>query len=176
MKKLVRYINEKTGEYVEKEYKTTDYYNDNGYLYGRDKLDVRSFKDRPLPNNLSLIEKARLHELAYEIVGDQLIGYRSGNRIKPHTIATIARKQGCSERNIRSLIKKAKEANIIREVSINGATYYMYNPLYKLAVKRISMIVYIAFQDILSKELPQWVVNNFLLDIKEYNPDIKLLN
>lgn len=176
MKKLVRYVNEETGEYHEKEYNMPTYYNQEGYLYRNKSLHIKSFCDRPLPEQFTHAEIGKLSIISYYIGRDQIIGYKSGNLIKPHTVATISRLLKQSDKNTRRLLKKAKEFNIIREVVINGEKYYMYNPLYKLAVKRVSLTVYIAFQDMLSHELPEWVIRNYLSDIKEFNDQIMLID
>lgn len=177
IKKTVRYLDSETGEIIERQYEFPAYYTtEEGYLYKNKGVIIKSFCDRPLPDVFTHAEIGRLSILSYYIGRDQIMGYKKSGMVKPHTVETISEILGQSEKHTRRLLIKAKKYGIIREVVINKDKYFMYNPVYKLAGKRISLIVYMAFQDILCNELPEWVIGNYLSDIQEYNPDVKLLN
>lgn len=172
--KETKYVNE-NGEFWKKTEKEIAWYNDNGYLYRNRTNVLRAFTDRPYPKELTCSEKGRLSDLEQFVGKDQLIVYKSGGRVRPHTTKTIAKALDTTDRQITRLFKKCKELKVISEIQINGITYYALNPIYKLRGNRISFTTYIAFQDILIQELPTWVINNYTRDIKEIESDIKVI-
>lgn len=174
MIKKVAYINENTGEYVEKEYKVKDTYNTKGYLFRSKSEIIKSFFDKPFPKELNFDDKGKLHDISYLVCENQLLGYRSNDEIKPYTKSKLQKYLGDSESTFKRFFKRARKANIIRKVKIDGKIWYMYNPIYKFVGKRLSLTTYIAFQDILKEELPEWVINRFLEDMQVHDYHIEV--
>lgn len=174
MIKKVAYINESTGEYVEKKYQLADTYNEKGYIFRKKSEIIKSFFDKPFPKELSYKDKGKLHDISYLVSKDQLLGYRSNNEIKPYTQKQLCEYLNDSESTFKRLFKKAKELNIIRKVKIDGVKWYIYNPIYKFVGKRINITTYIAFEDVLKEELPEWVINRFLEDMQVHDYHIEV--
>lgn len=174
--KTVVYTNLQTGESLEKKSLIDTQFNDNGYLFRSNSQSIKSFFDIPLPAELSWSEKGRLMELRHYILRDnQLLVYRSHGMIKPLDIQEISRILQTSERQSKSLLERAAQYGVIREIQFNGLRYFMYNPIYAFKGKRLSITVYIVFQDELKTLLPPWVVSKFLAQAREIKPDVRLI-
>lgn len=153
-------------------------YNDKGYLYKNQSNVIRSFLDKPYPNELTWAEKGKLGRLECELSKDQMLVYRSGIEVKAHTIKTISKILESSERQTRELIKKCKRLGVIGEAKIKTPTlkgkFYFINPMYKSLGKRVSLISFIVFQQYLKKEIPEWAIKRYLEDmyLSEINIEI----
>lgn len=133
--------------------------------------------DTPLPSELSWADKGKIEHLRHFILKDnQLIVYRSSNCIKPITWVEMAKMFDLSEKHTKILIKRCKELGILKEVEIAGITYLVYSPIYALKAKRISLTIYLIFQEELKKILPPWVVARFLEQINELKPNLKIID
>lgn len=172
--KEVKYINS-DGEYWVKREHELAWYNENGYLYRNRTKVLKEFTDNPYPKELTWAEKGKLCEIELYVGNDQLIVYKSGNVVKPHNLTTLAKVLETTDRQVQRLLKKCKDLRVISEITINGIRYYALNPIYKLRGNRISLTTYIAFQDVLVKELPEWVIKNYTRDIKELSTNIKVI-
>jgi predicted DNA-binding transcriptional regulator len=175
MLKEIKYTNAASGEiYSHKSRVDMQFDEQDGYLFWSRKQHVKTFTDRKLPGEFTWAEKGRLSELKhYMLKKDQLLVYRSGNVLKPIAIHDVARLFDMSDRQAKALIAKSKKHSIIKELEIDGVAYYAYNPIYALKSKRISLMVYLIFQNELKKELPPWVVKRFAEQAEELKPDIK---
>lgn len=175
-KKVTRYINPGTGEFSEK-FKWVDMqFDDEGYLFWNRKANIKTFIEVPLPAELTWAEKGRIHELKHYILKDnQFLVYRSGNTIKPITTAEMGKILGMSERQCRSLVKKMKDLKIIKEISFDGFIYFVFNPMYGFKEKRLSLNVYLFFQDELRQILPEWVIKKFSESAIELRPKFEII-
>ena len=175
-KKVTRYINPETGEFSER-FKWVDMqFDDEGYLFWNRKANIKTFIEVPLPAELTWAEKGRIHELKHYILKDnQFLVYRSGNTIKPITDVEMGKILGMSERQCRSLVKKMKDLKIIREISFDGFVYFVFNPMYGFKEKRLSLNVYLFFQDELRKILPEWVIKKFSESAIELRPKFEII-
>lgn len=173
--KQTRYINE-NGEYTNVyEEKVIERYNEQGYLYKNKTKFLKDFLDETYPSELSWADRGRLGRLEHEIKENQLLVYESNHVIKPHTIKTLSKILECSDRQTRTLINKCKKLNVLGEAKINGERYYLLNPRYKLHGNRISMIVWIVFQDYFRCTLPKYAYDYFLEDFELRKPNVEVI-
>jgi hypothetical protein len=174
--KLTRYINTETGEYFDKGQYVDLQFNEDGYLFWNRKGNVKTFLDCRLPKEFTWTERGRIEELKHYILKDnQFLVYRSGNTIKPLGIKEMMRILGMTERQCRALIRKLKTFNIIKEVRVETLTYFVFNPIYGFKGKRLSLNVYLFFQEELKQILPKWVVEKFVGEAEEIKPEFKII-
>jgi len=175
-KKTIRYTNIITGECSEKHQFVDLQFDEEGYLFWNRKANVRTFIDVPLPKWFTWSERGRIHELKHYILKDnQFLVFKSGNAIKPITVIEMAEILGMSNRQTLSLVKKMKNHKIIKEISFDGLAYFVFNPLYGFKQKRLSLNVYMFFQEELSKILPPWVIEKFSEYANELTPKFKVI-
>lgn len=151
-KKLIYTNNDKS--VVEQNWKVPDKFNEEGYLMDNRKKNIRN-EFKLLPRELTRAERGDLMDLRMLVGNDQLLIYRSGSIWKPYTVKEIAKFLNTTERQAKRLIKRAKEYKVIAEIKIEGVTYYLYNPYYERVVRRISFIVYLAFQNSMLRDCIQ---------------------
>lgn len=172
--KQIKHINA-NGEYWITEEQVVSRYNEKGYLYKNQADSIKSFLDKPYPKELTWSERGKLGRLEYELKSDQILGYKSGATMQPHTIATISNILETKERNVRDLIRKCKKIGVIGEANIQGKKYFLLNPMYKLFGKRISLTAFIVFEKQLKEEIPEWVIEKYLEDMKISDKKIKII-
>ena len=174
--KTTSYTNMSTGLTTEKQQYVDTQFSEDGYLFWCKRNSVKTFIDTPLPNTFTWAERGRLTELQHYMLKDnQLIVYRSHGGIKAITISDMCRIFDMSSRQCKALIIKAKQYNVIKEVSIDGSKYFAYSPIYGFKGKRLSTIVFIMFQNELISIMPAWVVKRFLEEAEEIRPTIKII-
>lgn len=173
--KKTSFIN-KHGEFLNSYYENVEErYNEDGFLYKDKTSFLKSFTDVAYPDELTWAEKGRLGRLEKEIKEDQILAYRSGNVIKPHSIESMSKILDCSPRQTTALIKKCKKLKVIGEAKIHGKRCYLLNPSYKLRGRRISLIVWIVFQEYFKANLPQYAYEYFLYDYTQEPPDVQVI-
>ena len=176
MLKTTSYTDTSNGLTTEKQQYVDAQFSDNGYLFWCKKNSVKTFIDTPLPNEFTWAERGRLTELQHYMLKDnQLIVYRSNKGITPITVNDMCRIFEMSDRQCKALVIKAKQYKIIKEVSIDGIKYFAYNPIYGFKGKRMSVIVFILFQEELKSKMPAWVINKFMNEAEEIRPTIKII-
>jgi predicted DNA-binding transcriptional regulator len=175
--KTIRYLDKSTGEYREYNYITEPIFDEEeGYLFKPKTNSLREFLDRPLPPCLSWSEQGRVNKLKYYMLSDnQFLVHKSNNTLKPITIREICKILNMSDRQAKALVKKIKIIGILKEVIIDGITYFAFNPVYACKSKRITLTMFLLFQKELMQILPQWVIGKFLSQANELKPDIKIL-
>jgi hypothetical protein len=174
--KIVQYVDRDTGETFEKRSYVDLQFTENGYLFWNRKKNIKTFLDVPLPKQFSWAEKGRIEELKHYILRDnQFLVYRSGNTIKPLAVDNIMKILGMSERQCKSLIKKMKTFNVIKEIKFGDLTYFAFNPLYGLKDKRLTLNVYLFFQDDLKEILPKWVIDKFVSQANDIQPHFEII-
>jgi hypothetical protein len=175
--KRTQYINKSTGEVFEKRSLVDLQFDEQeGYLFWNRKSAVRTFTDAPLPSAFTWAEKGRIYELKNFMLRDsQMLVYKSNGALKPVDIRGVCRICDMSERYAKELVKKMKRHGIMKEVEIDGSTYFVMNPIYFLKVKRITLTMYLIFQEELKQVLPEWVIAKFLYQAKEIKPKFRVI-
>ena len=174
--KVTQYINPETGEIHERTQYVDMQFNEDGYLFWNRKSNIKTFIEHPLPDKFTWTEKGRINELKHYILRDnQFLVFRSGNSIKPIGTKEMMRILIMSERQCKSLIKKMKDFNIIKEVRFDGLTYFAFNPLYGFKGKRLNLNVYLFFQSELNNILPRWAVEKFAGEAENLRPTFKII-
>lgn len=174
--KITTYVNRDNGESFDKKQYVDLQFNEDGYLFWNRKGNVKTFIEYPLPKDFSWSERGRINELKHYILKDnQFLVYRSGNTIKSIGLIEMMRILDMTERQCKTLIKKMKFNNIIKEVKIDTLTYFVFNPLYGFKGKRLSLNVYLFFQKELKQVLPNWVVEKFVGEAEEIKPSFTII-
>lgn len=177
LEKDIRYTNQSTGEYCNKKvYVDMQFDEEDGYLFWNQKNSIKTFLDMPLPEQFTWSERGRINELKHYMMKDsQLLVYRSGNYLKPIGITELNKILGLSDRQSKALVRKMKDLGIIKEVKTNGVIYYAFNPMYGLKSKRVTLLMFLWFQEEFTKVMHKWVINKFLEQAKELKPDITII-
>lgn len=177
MSKVTSYIDHNTGETFTRQSMVDKQFDpEEGYLFWNRKQHIKVFSDRKLPDEFTWAEKGRIDELKrYMLKNNQFLVYRTGNVLKPLSVHDIGRILEMSDRQARQLMAKCKKYYIIKEIEIDGITYFAFNPVYGLKNKRISLTMYLIFQEQLRTELPRWVVDRFAEQAEELKPTIKII-
>lgn len=175
--KKTRYINVSTGEVVHELSSFVDMqFNEEGYLFWNRKNAVKTFLDMPLPDVFGWAEKGRIGELRHFILKDnQFLVYRSGNKLKPVDIAEMCRIFKVCARKCKAFVKKMKQYRILKEVFVDDIRYFAFNPIYGLKEKRLSLHVFLIFQQELEEVLPPWVIERFAVQANELRPNLKIV-
>lgn len=167
-------IDPETGEYKENTTFVDKLYSKKGYIYQYNSDYIKMFLNRSLPRDFSLLDCGRFYVLTqYLVKENQLLGYKT-DKIRPLTIEKMCELLGQKERQTRAAIKRFKEKKIIKEVIINDTKWYAINPMYALKSKYLSTTTFLIFQDELIPNLPRWVVNRFMADVKEIDDKVEV--
>jgi hypothetical protein len=136
-----------------------------GYNFKYKSNKIESYFDIALPDDFNFSEMGRLMELSkYLHSGSNLIGKKTGARIRPYSYEEIKGIVKLKDRQCRSFLKKAEKWFIIQRVEIDSSReihYYM-NPIYFNSCKYINFNLFLIFQKSITKYLPDWVVRRFL--------------
>lgn len=148
----------------EKNFHYTDSMNDDGYRFPSHKAGTRLFREVRLPDGINYPDKGRLYDLSQLMVGStNLIGYKQGNHIYGYTsneICEFVTLKGSRGRDFMSRMIKNK---VIKKLD---AGYYM-NPAFFMSTgQRLSLELFINFQEELIPLLPKWVIGEFLAKAK----------
>lgn len=174
--KTTSYLNPETGEFTARKSWVDMQFNTDGYLMQPNKNSVRMFLDSPLPDKLTWAEQGRLIRLQHYILREnQLLVYRSHGALKPVDIPEMCRILNMSERQCKGLMSKSQALGVVKEIQIDDTRYFMFNPIYGLKGKRLSLTVYLMFQEELQPVLPKWVIERFLSQAQEILPNIKAI-
>lgn len=174
--KKVQYVNRDTGEFYNKMQYVDLQFNDDGYLLWSRKSNIKTFNEYKLPKEFTWSEKGKINELKHYILKDnQFLVYRSGDLIKPITCNELIKFWDSSERQCKALLKKMKKFGIIKEIKFSGLTYFAFNPLYGFKGRRLSLNVYIFFQNELRNEIPKWAIEKFAEQAEEMKLDFKII-
>lgn len=175
--KTTTYTNPNTGEFYEKKtFVDMQFDEEEGYLFWNKKSSIRTFLDMPLPREFSWADKGRINEIKHYMMKDsQLLVYRSNNCLKALGISQLSRIWGLSEKHTKNLIRKMKQYGIIKEVKTSGAIYFAFNPMYGSKAKRVSLLMFLWFQDEFKKVMPKWVIDKFIEQAEELRPSIEII-
>lgn len=145
----------------------TDSMNEDGYRIPSHKAGCRFFADVPLPKCLSHQDKGRLYDLSFYLIGDvNLLGYRTGKNIVGYTPQEICKIADIKGARAREFLKRMSDLHIIKKFDLG---YYMNPAYFMVSGKRLSLDMFLHFQDELIPILPRWALNSFLQQAKEKN-------
>lgn len=174
--RITRYINNMTGEYYDKVQPVTLQFDDDGYLFWKNKGNVKVYLDESLPICFTWSERGRIDAIKHYILTEnQLLVYRSGNSIKPIMQKELCKLLDLSDRQCKAFVRKLKAYGVIKEIYFDSMRYFAFNPKYAFKGKRLSLNVYIFFQDELNDVLPTWVQEQFYKQAMELKPDIRVV-
>jgi len=143
----------------------TESMNEEGYRFPGHKAGARLFRDVKLPKGITYQDKGRLYDLSQEMVGNtNLIGYREHGKICGYTEDGICKLVELSGKRGREFVKRMVQNNILRKLD---AGYYM-NPAFFMSTgQRLSLELFIHFQDTLGQLLPKWAIHHFLAQARQ---------
>lgn len=175
MLKTTKLTDEKTGRVFEVNKYVTDPLNEYGYLFWTRKSSVKAYLDIPLPKIFTWADKGRINELRHYITDGQLLLYRSRNTLKPITVDDMSKIFELSDRKTKELVRKMKKYSVLKEITVDGVKYFTFNPIHGFKGNRLSMNVFIYFQNELKEYLPEWAYCGLIKQVNEIKPNIKVL-
>lgn len=157
----LRVINSDGEVIKEKNTHFSDSMNDDGYRFPSHKAGTRLFRDVHLPKTMSYQDKGRLYDLSQLMVGNtNLIAYRDKGKIVGYTEDGIGEVVELSGKRGREFVRRMVANKIIKKLD---AGYYM-NPAFFMSTgQRLSLELFINFQDELVPLLPKWVTTSFIM-------------
>jgi len=175
--KTISYLNQQTGEIHEKKsYVDMLFDEETGYAAWTNKKGTKTYNGNHIPKVFTWAEKGRIEELKHYILRDnQFLVYRSHNVIKPIGVTQLQNIFELSLDRSRKLIRKLKQHSIIKEVNFDNTIYYSFNPIYGIKDKRITLTLFIIFQEELTDMIPPWVISKFIQQAAELKPMVKVI-
>lgn len=139
--------------------------NEEGYRFPSHKAGARLFRDVSLPREISYQDKGRMYDLSQLMVGNtNLIGYKQDGKIYGYTDNEIGDIVELSGKRGKEFVKRMIANKIIKKLD---AGYYI-NPAFFMSTgQRLSLELFINFQDELIPLLPKWVIDDFLLQARK---------
>ena len=144
----------------EKNVQFSESMNEEGYRFPSHKAGARLFRDVQLPKEINYPDKGRLYDLSQLMVGNSnLIGYKQGGRIHGYTVQELCSLVNLKGSRGREFFTKMLKHKVIKKLD---AGFYM-NPAYFMSTgQRLSLELFINFQEELVPLLPKWVITEFL--------------
>jgi hypothetical protein len=178
IEKRTSFVNTDTGEILNSKNQFIDLHFDDedGYLFWYKKNHIKTFVEIPLPDCFGWADEGRISRLKHYMLNDsQLLVYRGNKAIKPLTKLELSRIWQLNIKRCAALISKMKKHGIVKEVKVDGNVYFAYNPMYGLKAKRISLTMFLWFQEELTAVFPDWVTKKFLEQANDLKPDIQII-
>lgn len=145
----------------------TDSMNEDGYRIPSHKAGCRFFADKKLPPSVSRQDKGRMYDLSFCLIGEvNLLGYRSGKHIIGYTAQEIGKIVGLNGSHAREFLKRMSDLIVIKKFELG---YYINPAYFMVSGYRVSLDMFLHFQDELIPILPRWALNSFLQQAKEKN-------
>lgn len=145
--------------------KFTQSMTDEGYRFPSHKAGARLFRDVKLPKTITYQDKGRMYDLSQLMVGNtNLIGYKQDGKIFGYTDNEIGEIVELSGKRSKEFVKRMISYKVIKKLD---AGYYI-NPAFFMSTgQRLSLELFINFQDELITLLPKWVIDVFLLQARK---------
>lgn len=143
----------------------SDSMNEDGYRFPSHKAGARLFRDVVLPKTISYQDKGRLYDLSQLMIGNtNMIGYKDKGKIIGYTEDEIGMIVELSGKRGREFVRRMVLNKILKRLD---AGYYL-NPAYFMSTgQRLSLELFINFQDECLPLLPKWVLNEFMAQAQE---------
>lgn len=167
MIKRSEYFNEKTGEvsYSGKEYQD-NLFTEEGYLFWCQKRQSRQFSDIPLPN-ISYEGKGIFSDLCKFFLrnGDNLLETKQNKAWRPFTLKDFSEMIGRGDKQTKRwmnlFLNEKMIATLTLKIGEELREWYVVNPLYYIAGKRMSYTVYKLFKKELDEHLSEFAKREF---------------
>jgi hypothetical protein len=166
-------VDNDTGEVLSE--KTLEYNlfdDETGYLFWKNKDNIRMFPGIILPKGLNDSDKSNLITLSHSLLKNaNMIAYRGyQNDIKPMTIEQMAEECELKPKTMYALIRRAIDLGVMARVTVmcgnlKETQFYM-NPIYFFTGSRINLNLYLLFRKQLDRYLPDWVKEKFAAQAK----------
>lgn len=162
MKKRTEYTNEKTGEvyYSDNSY-CDNIFTEEGYLFWCQKSQSRQFRDVPLPN-ISYEAKGIFADMCRHYLknGDNLLEVKDGRAWRPFTLKDLSVMLGKSDKQTKRWMNLFLSNRMVCTISLKigeeTREWFVVNPLYYIAGKRLTYTMYKLFK----KELDEYLNEN----------------
>ncbi|MDD5037207.1 MAG: hypothetical protein PHE55_20970 [Methylococcaceae bacterium] len=171
MSKRYQIIDTKTGEIKgDADNLFPDPMTDEGYRFPAHKLGARMFADVDFPKGMSDLEIGKMARLAryHMIAATNMLGYRQSGRIESYTSPEIAELVGYTDRQGRRFMARMLQLRVMRRWQSDGQSQYYINPAYFIANgKRLTLDLFMHFQDELQPLLPPEIMQEFLRQARD---------
>lgn len=163
----VRITDEKGNTVSEKRTKFPDRFDEEkGYLFWNQTSFVKTFQDASLSDSITKIDMANLYLLSKKIYSNtNMIGHRSNGGIRPLSIEQMADVIKDTKRHAVTFLNRMIKERIIAKIDIylgkDVVTQYYFNPIYFFSSNRLSLNLYLLFQQDLDPLLSQYVRQKF---------------
>jgi hypothetical protein len=138
-----------------------------GYNFKYKSAVIKSYLGIELPKDFTDNECGKVYRLSKHIYSESnLLAKRVNSEISPLTKDDIVLIVGIHRTHFGKFWNKMLRNRIIKPITLNGDTYYCFNPLYFNSTTYMPLYLFIAFQPELKRHLPEWVVKKYL-DMKE---------
>lgn len=137
-----------------------------GYLWWNQKEHSKSFKTVPFPDEMSMIDRGRMATLAKCILGkSNMLGYKGHGGLRPYVVEQIAKIIKTDVKQAQRFLTRMEKLRIIKLISVpfgERTEIQIYvNPVYFFAGSRLSLNLYLLFQDEMKHHVPDWVKDEF---------------
>lgn len=137
-----------------------------GYLFWHQTSFVKTFQDVPLPEKITKADIANLFLLSKKIYSNtNMIGHRSNGGIKPLSIEQMAEVIRDTPRHTVTFLNRMIRERVIAKVDVHLGkdviTQYYFNPIYFFSNNRLSLNLYLLFQQDLDPFLTQYAKQKF---------------
>jgi len=139
---------------------------ESGYLFWAQRNFVKSFPDVDLPAEISDDERGKLDKLSHKVFeSTNMLAYRGHDGITPFGLKDIGETLKLGERQTRRFVDKMLQLGIMARVFVDckgkRIMQFYLNPMYYFSSTRLSLNLYLLFQDQLNEVLPRYVIANF---------------
>lgn len=139
---------------------------ESGYLFWSQRNFVKSFPGVELPGTMRDDEIGKMDRLSHKVFADtNMLAYKGRNGIVPFGMKDIEETLKLGQRQTYRFVDKMLQLGIMARLIIDTkgqkTTQYYLNPMYYFSSNRLSLNLYLLFQDQLNEVLPKYVIANF---------------
>lgn len=164
MYKETRYINSDGVQMNSSVEHFTEAMNEDGYRFPSHKLGARLFDGVDFPDSMSDGDIGKMTRLSKLMVGKtNILGYRKSRVIEGYTANDLCEIVKLSPKRGMAFIRSMIKLRVMKKID----DFYYINPAYFMSMgQRLSLELFIHFQEELTPILPTWVVDDFLAQAK----------
>jgi hypothetical protein len=159
--KETRYINNDGVQINRNVEHFTEAMTEEGYRFPSHKLGARLFDEISFPVGMSDNDIGKMTRLSKLMVGKtNILGYRKNREIISYSAAELCDIIGLSTKRGMAFIRNMIKFRVIKRIN----DFYYVNPAYFMSTgQRLSLELFIHFQDELKSILPEWVITDFVM-------------